>query len=102
MIRRPPRSTLFPYTTLFRSEVGLELVDAAVELLAEDDAVELVEQGLVEALDDPIRLRALGLGPAVVDVLDGEVELVLVAVVGAADRKSKRLNSRHANNSYAV
>jgi hypothetical protein len=38
----------------------------------------------VETLNDPIRLRALGLGPAVIDVLDGEIEFVLVAVVGAA------------------
>ena len=37
----------------------------------------------MEALDDAVGLRALGLGPAVVDVLDGEVELVLVAVVRA-------------------
>ena len=65
-------------------KVGLELVDVAVELLAEDDAVELVEQSLVETLNDPIRLRAIGLGPAVIDVLDGEIEFVLVAVVGAA------------------
>ena len=40
-------------------KVGLELVDVAVELLAEDDAVELVEQSLVETLDNPVCLRAL-------------------------------------------
>src|SRR5438270_2344991 len=34
MIRRPPRSTLFPYTTLFRSKLHLEVTDAAMDLLA--------------------------------------------------------------------
>ena len=42
-------------------EVGLQVVDSGVDLLAEGDAVELVEHGLVEALDDAVGLRALGL-----------------------------------------
>src|SRR3712207_3717339 len=41
-------------------EVGLQLLDAAVDALAEGDLVELVQHGAVEALADPIRLRALG------------------------------------------
>ena len=65
-------------------EVGLEVLDRPVELLAESDAIELVEHGLVEALDDAVGLRALGLGSGVVDVLDREIELVFVAVVGSA------------------
>src|SRR3712207_7861474 len=86
MIRRPPRSTLFPYTTLFRSllahegerragclatgtrERELVLVHDEAELLAQDETVVLV--GI-----DPREL---------------------------ADRKSTRLNSSHANISYAV
>ena len=55
-----------------------KLVNRLVELLAERDAVELVEHRLVKALDDTVGLRALGLRPRVVDVLDGEIELLFV------------------------
>ena len=65
-------------------EVGLQVLDRLVELLAEGDAIKLVEHGLVEALDDAVGLRALGLGSGVVDVLDREIEFVFVAVVGSA------------------
>ena len=61
-------------------EVGLQLLDAPVDLLAEGDAVELVEQRPVEALADPVRLRASCPGPGVVDVLDRQVEFVLVPI----------------------
>ena len=64
-------------------EVGLQLVDRVVDLLAEGNPVELVEDGAMEALANAIGLRALGLGAAVVDVLNGEIELVFVAL-GAA------------------
>src|SRR3712207_7287476 len=80
MIRRPPRSTLFPYTTLFRSEEGHGL--AAV-----DDAV-VVGQG--EIHHRPHRHLALVHDRPVLDA------------VHAQDRKSTRLNSSHANISYAV
>src|SRR3712207_7991386 len=88
MIRRPPRSTLFPYTTLFRS-----LVDA------------LLDVGLLAgALDEgaALLLHLDLLGPA--KLFEGHV-LQLDAQVLAeelADRKSTRLNSSHANISYAV
>lgn len=55
--------------------MGLQLGDAAIELFAEGDPVELVQHRLVETLADAVGLRALGLGPAVIDVLDGEIEL---------------------------
>ncbi len=55
-------------------QVGLQLLDAAVELLAEGHAVELVQDGLVEALTDAVGLRALRLCPTVVDILDRQVE----------------------------
>ncbi len=55
-------------------KVDLQLVDRAVELLSERHAVELIEQGLVEPLDDAVGLRALGLGARVIDVFDREVE----------------------------
>src|SRR3712207_8272594 len=80
MIRRPPRSTLFPYTTLFRSagDVDRVLGRSAVHLLRGQDAAAGDERrGVVHALED----RVVG---------------------GAQDRKSTRLNSSHANISYAV
>src|SRR3712207_7065696 len=73
MIRRPPRSTLFPYTTLFRSPGALVHV-AAVQL--------------------PLGVEAALAGAGVV-----EAKLARRRVV---DRKSTRLNSSHANISYAV
>src|SRR3712207_8354302 len=84
MIRRPPRSTLFPYTTLFRSD-DLDGVFAATgEVPGEAEVVCLVErQRETEA-------RAHG---GVDEQETGE---------HAEDRKSTRLNSSHANISYAV
>src|SRR3712207_7386827 len=86
MIRRPPRSTLFPYTTLFRSAIRATPLSAAVTRLS--DAQQCG------------RHRQRHLRPAVERLR----EHVLVRVVGAAaaDRKSTRLNSSHANISYAV
>ena len=65
-------------------EVGLQLLDAGVDALAEGDLVELVQQRFVKALADPVGLRTAGLCAAVIDVLDGEVELVFVGLRGAA------------------
>src|SRR3712207_7693289 len=67
MIRRPPRSTLFPYTTLFRSRLGLP---------------------------EPV------VGTA--QLFSGEAAGLLVRLTDWVDRKSTRLNSSHANISYAV
>ena len=67
-------------------KVGLQLVDRAIDLLAERHSVELIQDGAVEALADSIGLRALGLGAAVIDVLDREVELVFVALGAAKTR----------------
>src|SRR2546422_7601495 len=80
MIRRPPRSTLFPYTTLFRSRRGREAL----------------AQGLLAAgpASVPLRRRGRhgpgGLEPGGARALDGR------------DRKSTRLNSSHGYISYAV
>src|SRR2546430_13558028 len=76
MIRRPPRSTLFPYTTLFRS---IAVRDAA-------RARTVVDAG-IEVTDSPEQL----VGSAGIDIV---VELI--------DRKSTRLNSSHSQISYAV
>src|SRR3712207_8337385 len=80
MIRRPPRSTLFPYTTLFRS--GGAVVDAGG--VAGGDAAVALEGGAQagELLRRRVRARVL--------------------VLLHQDRKSTRLNSSHANISYAV
>ena len=64
-------------------KVGLQLVDRAVDLFPEHHPVELIQDGAMEALTNSIRLRALGLGTAVIIVLDGEIELLFVAL-GAA------------------
>src|SRR2546427_7502748 len=84
MIRRPPRSTLFPYTTLFRSLGRLRRHLAQALELPVDDLLRLVVQ-------------AGGLEPA------GELgQLVLSLFLAQLDRKSTRLNSSHSQISYAV
>src|SRR3712207_7105931 len=81
MIRRPPRSTLFPYTTLFRSQALARVVR--------------VEGQEREALGPP--------GQARLEVVrQRNPAAVGHAAESAADRKSTRLNSSHANISYAV
>src|SRR3712207_7411350 len=78
MIRRPPRSTLFPYTTLFRSE---ELGKSAGSDAEQGKATFVGVYGLEGAREQADASERRGL---------------------EADRKSKRLNSSHANISYAV
>src|SRR3989442_11270305 len=73
MIRRPPRSTLFPYTTLFRSDEGIEV-----------------------AVHHLLHVGHLQLGAMVVH------HGVRLEHIGPKDRKSTRLNSSHVRISYAV
>src|SRR3712207_8146046 len=80
MIRRPPRSTLFPYTTLFRSAVAL----AASVLIAGPVVAWAFKQDGLTTDRAPMAAR-----------VDAGHEF-------GADRKSTRLNSSHANISYAV
>jgi hypothetical protein len=73
-------------------EIALQLVDGSIDFLAKRHAIELVEHGSMEPLADSVRLRALGLGPGVIDVLDGEIELVVVmlwiaTILGATIRQ---------------
>src|SRR2546422_6030640 len=77
MIRRPPRSTLFPYTTLFRS---VTRTDEPSRLIA-----------VAGAARRPARCSAAPTSPA-----------ASVALARRRDRKSTRLNSRHGYTSYAV
>src|SRR3712207_7493977 len=94
MIRRPPRSTLFPYTTLFRSilaDLGVEgALGAGPEVLDGADRV-VVSPGVRPR--DPVLRAASERGVSVVSEVALGLEL---------DRKSTRLNSSHANISYAV
>ena len=65
-------------------EIVLQVRDRGIELLAEGDAVELIEDCLVETLSDAVRLRALRLGPGMIDVLDRKIKLVFVMLGIAA------------------
>src|SRR3712207_8963896 len=95
MIRRPPRSTLFPYTTLFRS-----VVQQVRQVAAQADAAERRLRLVAQAEVDAARLVA---ADVLVDVHDAIDEAVRVPLhVLAEDRKSTRLNPSHANTSYAV
>src|SRR5689334_23912140 len=79
MIRRPPRSTLFPYTTLFRSKRDPETRDIPVLMLTAR-----------ESRRDVAQMRAAG------------ATAYLVKPFAQEDRKSTRLNSSHSSISYAV
>src|SRR3712207_8527464 len=98
MIRRPPRSTLFPYTSLFRSGVAEQgRLERVVAFETEDglaDPVRRLAALAVMTVEDAERLRE-GLR------LSNE-EHRRLAHYAALDRKSTRLNSSHANISYAV
>src|SRR3712207_8396040 len=82
MIRRPPRSTLFPYTTLFRSVLG----ELALDVL---DAPRIGKDGV--EFESLAPHATIAITP--IEVLPGCIR---------EDRKSTRLNSSHANISYAV
>src|SRR3712207_7876228 len=86
MIRRPPRSTLFPYTTLFRSALAPQRsirfeIEAPDELPAQLDP-DKIERVVLNLLSNAFKFTPEG----------GRIK----------DRKSTRLNSSHANISYAV
>src|SRR3712207_7295776 len=84
MIRRPPRSTLFPYTTLFRSRMEGMMTDPVYEGKSMQGLIDLVRKGRF-----PSGSRVLYAHLGGVPTING-------------DRKSTRLNSSHANISYAV
>src|SRR3712207_6972806 len=86
MIRRPPRSTLFPYTTLFRSHS-----DAAVHVVGRDP--ERRRTHICDRSGHPI-------APLIFSAA-GRLRQSSI-VISREDRKSTRLNSSHANISYAV
>src|SRR3712207_7385243 len=95
MIRRPPRSTPFPYTTLFRSLQRIERAVEAGDSTSDGEfaglVTELRQHPVTEATLAEARRWAADAVAALEPLPDGPV-----------DRKSTRLNSSHANISYAV
>src|SRR3712207_7838656 len=90
MIRRPPRSTLFPYTTLFRSQITqfkAAGVNAIALTVAPTQLASAAGVAAAQGLDVPI----IGSNP-----------VFAPGLLAGPDRKSTRLNSSHANISYAV
>src|SRR5690349_22126181 len=94
MIRRPPRSTLFPYTTLFRSDLkGLTVKKPKIDVKNEN--VDQAMQNLREQQGALVPVEDRGVEPK--DYLLADVH-----VKEGGDRKSTRLNSSHVEISYAV
>src|SRR3712207_8671328 len=90
MIRRPPRSTLFPYTTLFRSDGVPTIVEPALKDERERQVCGVVWDRYRGYSDNELVTLMHGVGTP------------WAKVYKAGDRKSTRLNSSHANISYAV
>src|SRR2546427_1913561 len=82
MIRRPPRSTLFPYTTLFRSSQPVIILDGV--------PISNATRGQAVLSGAPATNRAADINPDDIEAVD------------VLDRKSTRLNSSHSQISYAV
>src|SRR3712207_7672561 len=102
MIRRPPRSPPFPYTTLFRSLCIARAIAVDPEVILMDEpasALDPIATAKIEELIDELRGRY-----AIVIVTHNMQQAARVSQKTAffQDRKSTRLNSSHANISYAV
>src|SRR5438132_3075465 len=92
MIRRPPRSTLFPYTTLFRSQTTLKNLATLGRVIAANSTASLAFANQADARE-------------ILSALKAEPHVVAAALYdkdGRLDRKSTRLNSSHTVISYAV
>src|SRR3712207_7194930 len=93
MIRRPPRSTLFPYTTLFRSCSRQNFIELCFGLTAEDE----------QAFEELWRYLGLSVDWSLTyATIDDQSRRTSQRAFLCKDRKSTRLNSRHANIPYAV
>src|SRR3712207_8417280 len=102
MIRRPPRSTLFPYTTLFRSNRASPKTQSGLLECMQERSVtvdvfthELARPFMVFATQNPVEYEGTYPLP------EAQVDRFM-ARLSMGDRKSTRLNSSHANISYAV
>src|SRR3712207_7799530 len=93
MIRRPPRSTLFPYTTLFRSNLPSYTEEVPLQV-----ALQGLEPPQEFDFENPARCKTGVLSKAYT-LVDSNMPVPQVRYI---DRKSTRLNSSHANISYAV
>src|SRR3712207_7633142 len=89
MIRRPPRSTLFPYTTLFRSEFMYKILRSGK--LEKSYQIDPKNSWMVAACEKNLPI-----------VVPGWEDATLGNMYAGQDRKSTRLNSSHANIPYAV
>src|SRR3712207_9463647 len=102
MIRRPPRSTLFPYTTLFRSKGQNSVIyasDGSRLGYVQSDEIRTP----VSWSDMPKNLRNAAVAIEDEDFWRHQgVDYAAIVRAGVRDRKSTRLNSSHANISYAV
>src|SRR3712207_8389565 len=101
MIRRPPRSTLFPYTTLFRSSVQhyIDMISKKTATLFEVSCALGALSSPNHTASDIRNLSSFGRNIGIAFQLVDD----LIGVIGdPKDRKSTRLNSSHANISYAV
>src|SRR3712207_8875161 len=96
MIRRPPRSTLFPYTTLFRSRNVVDERQRGGHVTAVDDRPTTAEPSFRGLAGVPLALEPLNRKDFTSD------QEVRWCPGCGEDRKSTRLNSSHANISYAV
>src|SRR2546430_13631847 len=100
MIRRPPRSTLFPYTTLFRSPTLSDAGPSAVRLRV--DPVEGSGDGLLPERVLLVALRRVHLGLPLLVLAPVGTQVFDLRPEADRDRKSTRLNSSHSQISYAV
>src|SRR5256885_9275779 len=96
MIRRPPRSTLFPYTTLFRSTMEMNPGTLTLATLREYKRLSVNRASFGAQTFDDSELRRLGRTHTADDVRQ------TIRFLREADRKSTRLNSSHLVISYAV
>src|SRR5256885_16027340 len=102
MIRRPPRSTLFPYTTLFRSVIdGLLVIRLVLKLLGANPHAGFTRwtYGVTDFFLAPFMNLLPTIGNEQSQL---EMSVVVAILVYALDRKSTRLNSSHLVISYAV
>src|SRR5689334_24403478 len=95
MLRRPPRSTLFPYTTLFRSLKGCKLTDT-IKVSEMNPYLHILEQDTLICTNSKITLHATAFPESIYLWNTGSQAPELT------DRKSTRLNSSHSSISYAV
>src|SRR3712207_7287746 len=108
MIRRPPRSTLFPYTTLFRSKQGAPWAIATLEDLESGIEVLFFPKTWAEVSEKVVRDQIVVIKGRISrrddqpSVFASEVSVPELTEGPRGDRKSTRLNSSHANISYAV